>query len=170
MQCAARLEEALQDWEGDRMSGPWADWNSPLNDQAVLIDATEYTTMKTATEEMRRWIDDVDDEAVLLPGRPKRKKVTLCDDHAECEEDDPPHWKEFDVWEYHPHQRKPRVSGPPVIGRCSFCGLLVLIGQRTKKTYTHTIYSTKAGRLDDCPGSREPGLAIDEQRDKVVEF
>ena len=52
--------------------------------------------------------------------------------------------------------RKPRR--PPFIGRCSFCGLLVLTSVKTKRAYVHSIYDSHLGHLTDCVGSKVKSL------------
>jgi hypothetical protein len=139
------------------MSGPWANWDEPLEDQTIYIDAGEHPTMSEATEEVRRWIDEVGD-GVLRPGRGRRMTMKFCNDHEECDEDEPPHWRAYDVWAYQPHEKRIRPGGPPTVKRCPECFLLVLTGTATGKTYIHSMYSMVSGRLVDCPGSKQHGL------------
>jgi len=141
-----------------KITGPWANWDDTLEGQKVYFSVEEYPDSKKATEELRRLLEEVDEDE-LTPGRPKKEKVKVCGEDCEeyCHDDS--HQVELPCWVYSPRRRKERSpGGPPLVMRCGKCRMLCLTSRRTQKCYVHGAYSAKMGKIIRCAGSQQPAV------------
>jgi len=141
------------------MSGPYADWDQPLEEQKVYFPIDSYPDRKVATEELRILIAETSGGEPITPGPAKKGMSAFCFEHEYCDVNGAGHWTPVECWIYSPRRRKVRPdTGPPTIRRCSMCRLLVVTSHRSMAAYLHGAWNSKSAKVDHCPGSKQVTL------------
>jgi len=141
------------------ISGPYANWDEPLDEQKVYFPVESYPDRKDATKELRDLIEETSGGEPITPGPAKKGMSTFCFEHEYCDVAEKDHWTPVECWIYSPREKRIRPNpGPPVIRRCSKCRLLVVTSFRSLKAYLHGTWNGKSGKVDHCPGSKQVTL------------